>query len=298
MSVEVQIRKQIDHIGAYKEAIVAAIDGRDDLWDIVDAADNQGYENRVKGTNITALNDRLNTVDFGTQFSDWFRMHNEYFSADAGIDDVTNLTEAVDYYRWRVPQYFNDIMRGAVGSGMPVAQVFPRTDLVLGTWESSGLNTGTFTDGDSLEEDYASEGILETEVTTEIGSGDNLDINITCVREDDTTVVIAHTVTASASVGTRGKIGGQAITGNLTGGSSTSATMAATAQFKAGTRAILVEGTTTEIVTVDSISTNVSVTFEEAVRNSFTTSARLYPLFKGITQIAATGGTSGDGSVS
>jgi hypothetical protein len=296
MSVEVQIREQIDHLGAYKAALVTAIEGRDDIWDMVDAADDQSYENRVKGSAITVLNTKLNTVDIGSLINEWARLHNEYFAIDAGITDVNTLRLAVAYYRWRVPQYFNDLLIGALGTGngVPVANVFPREDLSLGTWTSSGSSAGTFTDGDSLETDKASEGIVQTVVTSEIGSGAALGLSITCKRSDDTTVVVTQSITASTAVGTKTKLGGQALTAAITGGSSTSVTMAATGQFKAGTKALLVEGDLTELVEIASISTNTSVTFTAAAKNSFTTSGKLFPLFKDVTLITATTGTAAD----
>jgi len=71
MTVQAQFQKQCDHIAAVKQAFVEAMDGRASLWSMVDAAGDETYENRVKGSTITAVDTVLNTSALGKNLSDW-----------------------------------------------------------------------------------------------------------------------------------------------------------------------------------------------------------------------------------
>lgn len=296
MSVEVQIRKQADHLAAYRIALLAAVASRGSLWSMVDDASDETYENRVRGSLMTATDSNLNSVNVSPNLGDWFRLHNEYFASDSPINGVNSLAGAIAYYRWRVSYHFREYMKAVLGVANAVSldYTFPSQSISLGTWTSSGASTGTFTDGSALDETVSGAGIIRSTVTHAIGGSNNLVLNVTAKFEDDTTVVVSHTIASNTALNTVTLLGGQAVTGSLTGGSSTTITLAATGQFKAGNHALLVEGSTTELITISTVNAGVSVVASAAVKNSFTTSALLYPLFKDITTVSASNGNSSD----
>ena len=77
--VETQFQKQCDHIGAYKRAIVVAISGRGHLWNMVDDTQTgstpdavaQAYEDRIKGSLLTAVDVILDAAKLANNINDW-----------------------------------------------------------------------------------------------------------------------------------------------------------------------------------------------------------------------------------
>jgi len=309
MSVELQIRSQIDEIAATKQALVTALAGRSSsaLWTLVDAAGDIPYENRVKGTNIYAVDQSINSVSIQTLVADWFRLHNEYFQQDAGLTvgstPVTSLKSAVEtYYRWRVPQYFNDLMTGALGQGIALSNVFPRGDLSLGSYAATGTAAGTFTDGSSLETTLAGPGMVNTIVTHLIGAND-LVLSVTCKYEDGTTVAVGVTLPTTSAVGTKKIVGQQALTSNHTAASDNGVVLvAATGQFKVGQKVLVKDTNGQEVAQVLSLVANTSLTLTTVggttggLRNNYTTAATatVTPLFTDVTAITNSNGTSAD----
>jgi hypothetical protein len=125
MSVELQVRLMADHLAAYKEAVVDAIEGRAHLWDMVDAAADEAYENAVKGTAITAVDSALDSVVINSTTNSWFQQHQAYFASIAGISGVTSVKTAIDYYGWRVHEYFDDLFRSFSGQHLSLPQIYP-----------------------------------------------------------------------------------------------------------------------------------------------------------------------------
>lgn len=99
VGVETQFQLQCDEIAAYKKALVAAVTGRTNLWPMVDAAQNQVYEDRVKGSLITALDVRMNTTPFGANVGDWFSLHRDYFTIDLGFSN--GIDDGLAFYGWK-----------------------------------------------------------------------------------------------------------------------------------------------------------------------------------------------------
>lgn len=309
MSVESQFKAQIDHIAAVKVAFVAAIASRSTsaLWTMVDAAADITYENRVKGAQVTIVDGNVSNVEIASMFADWFRLHNEYFSVDAGLTlsstPLTTIKAAIeDYYRWRVPQYFNAIMIKVLGQGLAVKNVAPRNDLSLGTYAASSSSAGTFTDGSALETTLADPGVVGVYATTVIG-GNNLVLSVTCKHEDDTTTAVAVTMPTTSAIGTKRLIGQQALTTNHVAASDGGVVLvAATGQFKAGMKVLIKDDNNQEVAEVASLSTNTSLTLRKigtttaGLRNNYTTAATalVFPLYKDVTAVTNSNGTNLD----
>lgn len=305
MSVESQILAQIDNIAASQLAMVNALSARDDnaLWNLCYAADDIPYNNRVLGASLTAVDRAVKTVTGSSQlFSDWFRLHNDYFSIDTPLPGVTSLKSAIEtYYRWRVPKYFNDLLSGNYQAIAP-ANVFPDDQLVLGSYAATGTNTGTFTDGSGpIDKTKTGPGILAAKVITNIIGGNNFVLAVTGVFEDTTTVQMAVTLPTTSAIGTTVIIGAQALTGAHTASSGNGVvSVAATAQFKVGQKVLVREGTKTEVAQVNSISANTSLTLgivggtTNSLRNNYTTSAKVIPLFLDVSAVTNSNGTNGD----
>jgi hypothetical protein len=147
--VEQAIQLQIQDITATKQAFSASLDNRtpDTLWWLVDNSEDIAYENRVKGSAILAVDQSVDGVNVSNIWSDWFNLQNAYFSQDQPITQpsgVNNLKTAIElYYRWRVPQYFNDIMAASGGQGVSPQYVFPYPDFNLYSYDGT-----TWTKGD------------------------------------------------------------------------------------------------------------------------------------------------------
>lgn len=176
LTVEQNMRAQCDHLAAYRGALVGSISSRDEnaLWQLIDNSGDILYENRVKGASITTIDTDLSNIKFGQAFSTWFSLHNQYYAADAGISGVNDLSTALQYYRWRVPEYFNAFHLDAFnGRSLPLANVAPNQDTIIGTATvGGGGSTITFTAGETVDTAKASSlgGILGIKVGPTISS--------------------------------------------------------------------------------------------------------------------------------
>src|SRR6516162_3896235 len=113
--VERSIQLQIQDIAAVKQAFSASLAQRspDTLWWLVDNSEDIVYENRVKGATILAVDTNIDNVNIAYIYTDWFNLQNSYFSQDQPFSGISTLQAAIaQIYRWRVPQYFNDMATG------------------------------------------------------------------------------------------------------------------------------------------------------------------------------------------
>lgn len=81
------IIKQMDRFAKMKKTIKDTLDAyaTSRFWLLVDATEDEIYENRVKGSQITAMDARLNEAKIGGLSQDWFTLHSSYFSNDLGL---------------------------------------------------------------------------------------------------------------------------------------------------------------------------------------------------------------------
>lgn len=289
--VELQFRNQCDNLGAYRSAWRIAVAGRNSLWAMVDAAGNQAYEDAVKGTQITAVDTRLGDQVFGNSISEWFRLHRDYFNNTAGITDVNDIDSALTYYRWRVPQDFNELYYDWKGRYLTLTNVFPKADLNFGTYARTG---SSFTDGDAVDTTVSGLSMVMAEATTLVGAS-NITVTATLKQSDDTTIALGVTFTSGDAIGTQKVFGETALSGNALA-AATSVSVASTAAFEVGDRVLIYDSSSQEHAVIESIVTNTSITFTAAIRNAYTTaaSAKITPLFKDVTSCTHTNGTNGD----
>jgi hypothetical protein len=315
MSVESQVQAQVDHIGLIKQAFETAISARnpDALWLAVDAASNIAYENRVRGSLITEVDNAISNISIGQIFQNWFRLHNDYYAMDAGLetptgDLISTFKAAIEgNYRWRVSQEFNDVMKSTLGSGSGIsnAYVFPSSLISLGTYTATGTSTGTFTDGDAADTTLSGPGIVGLKVINQSIQSNNVVTAITLKYEDLTTVSVAATAASSAAAGTVYNVGEKSLTSNHTAASDAGViSISATSPFKVGQKVLVKDSESQEVAEVVSISTNASLTLKKidgdsedpSLRNDYTTanSAKVIPLYIDVTAMTNSNGTSGD----
>lgn len=322
-AVELAIELATDDIGAVQAQFVTALSSRnpDALWLLADSTNDILYENRVKGSTLTAIDRNVTAVHLGMTFADWFRLHNDYFSNDAGLAGVTTFKQALELVlRWRVSGYFNDVARDA-GQAVGAQYVFPHSEFHLGTLVLTGAGTGVFTKGlGPIDGTVWGPGILAVEVGTQALAAD-VTLAITGVLPDATTVTVPVTIPSGSAIGTVVPCGGQAVAaGHPAATDQGVVSIGSTALFKAGMLVLVREdrtGTTphlyvTEVAEVASVAAGVSVTLRQptpvvsgafgsqvapyaaGLRNNYTTAAKVYPLFSDVSGVTNSAGTSGD----
>jgi len=311
-SVEQSIQLQIQDIAAVKQSFVDAVMERQPttLWWLVDDSQNIIYENRVKGTSILAIDQNVTAVNIASIYSDWFSLQNAYFSQDQPIPGVSSLKQAIEtYYRWRVSQYFNDIMSVSGGQGISPPYVFPYPDSNLFSYDGTTWTKGT----GPVDLTVTGPGILGViPVGADTTAADTL--SITAVYPDSpgspiSTVILPSVAVPSASpAGVAVPVGRQALTAAYTLTDGVIA-VASTLGFKVGAPVVIAENTPGsnlalpvikfEVAEV-AVMTGASLTlrqptpsgattpFPNGLRNQYTTAAFVYPLFKDVT--AVTGG--------
>jgi hypothetical protein len=319
MSVELSLLLQINDIAATKQAFATAVAARglNTLWWLVDFASNIVYENRVKGDSVSGIDNTIANINIGSSvFGDWFNLQNAYFSQDTPLVGVTSLKAAIEtYYRWRVPQYFNDIATLGNNQGIDPLYVFPYPEFLVGSYAATGAATGTYTKGvGPLDSTIVGPGILALTVTGAPIGGASLGLTLTGVYSDGTTGPVTASVPTTSAVGTVVPVGGQALTAGHTGATGNGVvSVAATTPFRVGTLVVVREDTTgtvpflwtTEVAEVAAIGAGsltlrqptplgATAPFPNGLRNNYTTAARVYPLFYDVTAIANTTGTGGD----
>lgn len=299
--VELQVQLQVDNLDAYRRTIRASIDGRTQLWGLVDDADDEPYENRVKGQSITDLDDVLDEVLFGnnTNIRTWFTLHNSYYNLDAGLEDppgtpITTLEAALVFYHWRAGQDFAEWFQEALNNTLDVVAVYPSESINLGNYVKSGA---VFTDGDAADTTKSGLGMVRAVAAVVIGAAP-WTVSAVLTRADDSTVSLDAAFLAADPIGTEIVLGEEALTGDLlTGG--TVVSVAATTQFIVGEPVLVVNPGTGDqhYSTVQSIVAATSVTLVDSARFDFTTagSSTITPLFKDVAGASDGGsGTAGD----
>jgi hypothetical protein len=288
MSVQTQFQKQCDHIAAVKQAFVGAMNGRASLWSMVDAAGDETYENRVKGSTISAVDAVLSNTTLGKNLSDWFKLHTDYFNNDVSL---TNIDTALTSYGWRVSERFNEFYYDINRRYLTRTNVFPRADLGMGSYARTG---SAFTAGDAINEEKSGPTRICAAATAIVG-GANITLTGTLVWENDTTITLGVTFTAADAIGTEKIFGEQALGANASAAQPV-LSVASTAAFVAGQKVFIKDNSNAEWATILSIVTNTSITLTTNLKHAYTTaaSAKVSPMFKEISACTHTGGTNGD----
>jgi hypothetical protein len=262
---------------------------------MVDAAQDELYENTIKGTTITAIDLTLDTVAFVNSFSSWWSLHTSYYGLGESqhtLTGVTSIPTALDYYKFRVPY---DWAVWSTVTITPITNIFPPEDLTLGDHVFTG---DVFTAGpDSLDATAYGGAQFAMSATTTIGAS-AYTLSGTFLLSDLTT-----TATATATLATTSPSGTQAVFGQETLGADTIAgatvvTISTTTQFAVGETVLLNDPVTgnNEVGVIDSISAGVSITLDTGTRAAYVSAngATVTPLYHGISAATASSGTAGD----
>lgn len=317
-AVEQSIQLQVQDIAAVKQSFSGSLTARqpNTLWWLVDTSQNIIYENRVKGSTISAIDSSIMNVNIGSFFADWFNLQNAYFSQDQPFPGVQTLQAAVaSIYRWRVPRYFNDIAISGAGQGVSSQYVFPYQDMNLGTYAVTGT---LFTKGvGPVDSTVCGPGILRVSPYLATIGAASVVLTLTAVYPDGTTGSFTATVPSGSATTVSVAVGGTALTAGHTGATGAGlVSVAAVTGFKVGPLNLVVitedhtvggglPAWTSEVAEVAAIGANqltlrqptpsgAAAPFANGLRNNYTTAAKVYPLLNDVSAVTSTGGTAGD----
>lgn len=127
MSVETSIKGQFDRIAAGRQAQKAAFATGNDFWTKVDAAGDETYENRVKGTTMTALDTALANGTFWSvsALRAWFTLHQTYFQTDLALASPY-FASYLASKGWRIPYEAGEAYYEAMVARLGAQYVFPK----------------------------------------------------------------------------------------------------------------------------------------------------------------------------
>jgi len=299
---------QSDSIAKIRQASQEAASGVG-FWTKVDAGSDETYENRVKGTDITAMDRVLaaNSIWNQTALRQWFVLHQSYFLSD--------LSLAANYWdsylaasMMRVPYEFAQCVDDALGAayGIDPTYVFPKGTLPndgadpatsgmhrFGTLTgTAGAPTWALDDGDLDTDEVMAAGVL---INNDAADPGETDVVMTCTLQDGTTKDLDVTLGATTlhkqtilglqDVGAAGAAAGQKVI-----------PVAATGQFKAGEFVFIRHpgSTLQEIAEIDSVQNNTSLTVKTNLLNSYVQNDDVIPLFS---DVAYKSGTLTNGKV-
>ena len=141
-AAETQIMKSMDRLAKVKQTFVAGISGTTTLWDLADDAHDPDYENTVRGSDLTAIDTKIQNAQIGSWCTSWFTNHNSYFSGTMGY--TTGISGWMDGRHVRANEDFGQLYYENGGSRFATKYIFAdnKTDNVLGTLDWNGA-TGT-----------------------------------------------------------------------------------------------------------------------------------------------------------
>lgn len=296
-----------DRLAYLRGAASQIATGGTDLWALVDATDDEDFENRLVGSDLTAADEALEDVPLGeVQRVRTIISHlDTYCRTDVG---VAGLDAYLTVKRWRVPARFASLWYEATGVRLTAANVHPTADAGAAC---PGLALGTLLRGGAL-----ASGLSADDLSALYGPGpvvarvtaigvDDWTLTVTCVREDETEEAIEQVVLGTGNAGAVGDtyvLGAEAVTSQAAAGQADVA-LAATAQFAADQQVLIVEWTgdapsevwaQAEIATIDSLTENTSLTLRKNLLHTYSTNAFVYPLFDYVSAATGSGGTAAD----
>ena len=302
-TVETTIQGIADRLAYQKGVCRTAAVGGTAFWARVDAAGDEAFENRVKGTNCSALDTAIAAMKLG-QLTDLRAVLGDiqtYCTTDLALSGLDAYLTAK---RWRVDAKFSAIWTEAARAALSVANIAGDADAgagAPGTLLGSLVRGGAIASAADIAAAYSASPILGR--VTVKGATD-WTVTATLKLQDATTKSVAQVVAGTGSGGAVGDVyvfGAQALSGGAASGQKV-VPVAATAQFKAAQQVLITQWSGAapnevwleqEIATIDSISTNTSITVLSNLLHTYTTDAFVYPLYRGVT---AASGTSGDAS--
>lgn len=307
MSVKTSIQGSMDRLAAIWQAALSIATGGTSFWNRTDAAGDEAFENRVKGSQVTALDTKLaNSQVFGAVFREYLGLLDLYFVSDLSLPQSSPLSSWLTSVALRIPYGAAEVIVDAKGAGarLPTYQVFPKgiRPNSGSSAASSGMHligrlTGTSSNPTWADVDA---GIDTTRI---VGAG-LLIVNedatptpgtlvMTATRQDGTTVDLSVTLSATTQYA-QTKLGSQAVGAAGAASGQDTVPVAATAQFKAGEYVLMYhDDATQEIAKIaeEGIVENTSLTFDGNLVNSYVENDLVIPLY---TDVAYKSGTLGD----
>lgn len=308
MSAITAIQGIVDRVAKGRQNGQANFATGDDFWTRVDAAADETFENRVKGSDITDLDAALaaGQVWDSTKLRKLISLLNSYLAVDLG----TSGPDYLDNYLaslggWRVPYEAGEAIVEAVGTGgrLPACRVFPK-----GTWAANidgNATAGLHRFGSSLRATGAwtwteDEGALPITTIAPVfvaahivGGTPPSACVVHGINQSDAEKAVTLTETFAADA--QFVVGEQNIAAEAAAGQKV-VTVAVTGQFTDEEWVLLISAdlATAELCQVDSIVTNTSLTMKSNLLNTFANTGHVWPLFKDAHINGVTGGTNDD----
>ncbi len=305
-AVETAIQGMADRLAYLRGAGAALALSGTDLWARVDASEDETFENRINGADLTLADAALEDIPLGqVQALRTVCSHlDTYCRTDLSLGGLDAYLTAK---RWRVPSRFASLWYEATGQRLTATNVHPTADagaacpgLALGTLTRGGALVGGLSAAGST---LYGPGVVVARVTA-IGAAD-WTVTVTCVREDATTEAIEQVILGTGNSGAVGDVyvlGAQAVGGEAAAGQA-DVSVAATAQFAADQQVLLVEWTGSapnevwaqmEVATIESLVENTSLTMTEDLLHTYSAAAYVYPLFDYVSLATGSGGSVSD----
>lgn len=100
------------------------------FWKLIDNAEDETYENVVKGSSITTMDNILyeGGVTKCSAIASWLLAHHTYFTSTLGLTGSTPFEAYLASTMQRVPYAFNELLKGVLGSSYALNSkyVFPK----------------------------------------------------------------------------------------------------------------------------------------------------------------------------
>lgn len=308
MSAHAQIILQLDRIAKIRQASLANAASGDDFWAKVDAAADETYENRVKGSSMTAIDAELAA---GARWAtpvlrEWFSLHESYFGTDLGYAAAAAGQPVMAAYLaavggGRVPYEAAQSLADALSPlRLPATRVYPKGTRpanegnpggagmhLLGTYDSAALAAG---DG-ALPSTVGPTGILAVNMS----AGQTVGATFRCTNYVAATTKDLALSLAGAAQYTQTILGQEAVAAEAAAGQ-TAVQVASTAAFTAAEWVLIWESDALqEVGTVASLGTGPTrLVMSANLLNTYSNAAVVIPLFR---SVAYQSGASGSGAV-
>ena len=296
---ETAIKAHFDRAAKQIQIMQGASVGGTTHWAIDDAANDETYENAMKGTDMTAVDTAIaaaGDIFSATDPKKLFTMLNDYLRIKLSLASPY-LATYLATVGWRVPYEAALAYTEACGVTLPTQWVFAKGTRVAS--EADPASSGMHQFGYFLSTAYTSvSGALPSTVkgAPVVMVSDEGSITGTMVAlatlQDATTKQVAFTQSAAAN--------GQVILGQQTIGAAgaaagqTTIPVAATAQFKAAEYALVVKAdlSVQELILIASLTTNTSLTTTTNLINSFAQNDLVLPMFRNVARQSGTASAS------
>lgn len=288
MNAETSIKAMTDRFAKGWQSVKSAYSTGTEFWDIADAASDRTYENRMRGTYSTDLDNGLKNADYATStfIKTYFSQLNTYLRTDLALT-APYIESYLATKGWRIPYEFAQVWYEATGQRINSKYVFAKGTRPTSTTNPTGYGLHTFqtwvytgASGVFAIVDGALVNCMSPVVvssTTAAPGGASHALTLTLSDGSTTKTVTftpsatqhAHVLVGSQVIGAAGAAAGQKVI-----------PVAATAQFAAATHVLLTKSdySVSELVLVASLVANTSLTATTNLINSFVQNDLVLPL--------------------